>query len=164
MGRGVARHVVWCGRSQRVSRVTRVPRVLPDSRDFDERALRSGQGIVALALLASFVFRIPWVVPVVAVIVALGAGLGPSRNPLHGAYRALVEPRVPSGGPTVPATAARALDLLATALLAVALLGFLVGVDALAWILVLVEAAIAAVAATTGYNAAAALAERLRRD
>jgi hypothetical protein len=130
----------------------------------DERAVRSAQGIIALVLLAGFVFRFPVAIPIALVVVAIGAVLGPQANPLHIAYRSLVEPRVPPGGPTVPARSARLLDIVATAVLAVASLALLVGIDPFAWALALVEAAIAAVEASTGYNAATALAERIRRD
>ena len=130
----------------------------------DERAVRSAQGVVALVLLAGFVFRIPLTIPIVGVVVAVGAVLGPSSNPLVAAYRALVEPRVPSDGPTIPEGSARALDLAGVALLGVAVLALLVGIDPFAWALALVEAAVAAIAASTGYNAAMAVAERFRRD
>ena len=56
----------------------------------------------------------------------------------------------------------RALDLLGGGLLVVASLAFVVGIDLIGWFFVLVEAGIAAVAATTGVNAAHALLEQLR--
>jgi hypothetical protein len=130
----------------------------------DERELRAAQGTVAVLLLGAFVFRVPQLVLGVAVVVALGAALGPRFNAFHGVYRAIAEPRLRASGETVDAHDARALDVLATGVLVLATAAFAVSVDVLAWFLTLIEAAIAVITATTGFNTAVALLDRVRRD
>ena len=93
---------------------------------------------------------------------APGRCSAPRVNLFHAAYRAVVGPRLKPAEDTVPLSDVRALDLLAGGLLVVASLAFVVGIDLIGWFFVLVEAGIAAVAATTGVNAARALLEQLR--
>jgi hypothetical protein len=131
----------------------------------DERELRAAQAAVGALLFGAFVFRVPLLVVAITVAVAAGAALGPTANALHMGYRALVAPRLKPAEQTVPVTDVRALDVLATALLLVACAGFLVGIDPLAWFFVVIEAIVAAIAATTGVNAATVLYDRIaRRD
>jgi len=130
----------------------------------DERAARLVQGVVAVVLLASFVFAWGWGVPLVALVVAVGAVRGPGGNPLHLLVaRTGVLRGAPPTGEVMPGAGVRALDLVATALLGVATLFLLVGFEPLAWVMSLGEAAIAAIAASTGYNVAAAILDRARR-
>jgi hypothetical protein len=128
----------------------------------DEREVRSAQAAVGVLLLGAFVFRVPPLVAGVTVVVAIGAAVGPAANAFHAVYRAVVGPRLKPPEETVPTGDARALDLLATGLLLLACAAFLVGIDVLGWFFTLVEAAIAVVTATTGFNAANAILERLR--
>ena len=44
--------------------------------DVDARILRLEQGVVTVLLLAGFVFQIPWMIPVAAVLPRLDAALG----------------------------------------------------------------------------------------
>ena len=62
-----------------------------------------------------------------------------------------------------PANRRALLDALDAALLVIASAGFAVGIDSIAWAFALLAAAVATVEATTGFNAATALAELLRR-
>jgi hypothetical protein len=128
----------------------------------DEREVRAVQGAIAVLLLAAFVFRIPLLVTGIAVVVLVGAAFGPRFNGLHVAYRTLVAPRLREAREWVDPTAVRVLDVLATALLLVAAAAFAVGIDGLGWLFALAEAAVAVVEATTGYNAAVELYERVR--
>lgn len=128
----------------------------------DEREFRAAQAAVGVLLLGAFVFRMPELVYVVTVVVGAGALLGARVNLFHAAYRAVVGPRLKPAEDTVPLSEVRALDLLGGGLLVVASLAFVVGIDLIGWFFVLVEAGIAAVAATTGVNAARALLEQLR--
>jgi hypothetical protein len=130
----------------------------------DERELRAAQGAVGVLLLGAFVFRVPGLVVAIAVIVALGTAFGPRANAFHAAYRAVLGPRLKPAEETVAVADVRTLDAVATGLLALASLALAVDIGLVAWVLVVVEAAIAVVAATTGFNAATELLERLRRD
>jgi hypothetical protein len=130
----------------------------------DEREVRAVQAAVGVLLLGAFVFRIPELVYVVTIAVGVGALLGTRAHLLHAAYRAAVGARLKSARAAVPVADVRALDLLATGILVIASLAFVVGIDLIGWVLVLVEAGLAVVEATTGFNAATALVEQLRRD
>jgi hypothetical protein len=132
--------------------------------ELDERELRAAQGAIAVLLLGAFVFRVPALVVGIAVVVAIGAGFGPQVNAFNATYRAVVGPRLAAPRDVVTRNSARALDALDAALLAIASAAFAVGIDAMAWAFALLAAAVATVEATTGFNAATALAELLRRS
>lgn len=125
----------------------------------DSRTDRAAQATVGIVLLAAFVFRLSWVVPVVALFLAVGALAGPEGNVLHKGFERWVLPRLPANSVppaerTVPVTTVRAQDALAAIVLAVAFLGFLVGIGPLAWVLVLAAAVVAILAATTRMHVA----------
>jgi hypothetical protein len=141
----------------------RVRRV-PEGSELDERELRAAQGAIAVLLLGAFVFRVPALVIAIAVIVAIGAIFGPQTNAFNATYRAVVGPRLAARRDVVTANAARSLDALDSGLLVLASGAIAVGLDSVAWAFTLLAAVVATVEATTGYNAATALAERLRRD
>ncbi len=131
----------------------------------DARTDRVTQGAVGIALLAGFVFRVPWVVPVVGIITAVAALGGPGANVLHWIFERLIAPRLPSPGaiaaePKVLGTTVRAQDALATVILLVATLTFALGIGLVGWILAVAEAVIAIMAATTRIH----IAERLRHQ
>ena len=135
----------------------------------DARTDRVAQGAVGVALLAAFVFRVPWLVPGLAVVVAAGALGGPRANALHRIYERALAPRLPGpapvaeGGdvePPIAASTVRAQDALAAVILAVASFAFLLGIALVGWLLALGEAVIAIVAATTRVH----LGDRVRRS
>ncbi|MGQ0826403.1 MAG: DUF4395 family protein [Actinomycetota bacterium] len=139
--------------------------MLPDPEAVDDREVRVVQGALAVGLLAAFVFGQPALVPAAAVVTGLGAALGPHANPLHAGFRALLGRReIKARLPPVPVASVRALDVCATVVLVLATLSLAVGVSPIGWLLALIAAGIAAVAAFTRYNVATALRERLRRD
>jgi hypothetical protein len=130
----------------------------------DARTDRVAQGAVGIALLAGFVFRVPWLVPAVALVLAVAALGGPRANALHQIFERLIAPRLPkpaaiAAEPKVPGTTVRAQDALATVILLVATITFVLGIGFVGWILVVAEAVIAIMAATTRIH----VAERLRR-
>jgi Domain of unknown function (DUF4395) len=137
--------------------------VAPATPVVDARADRSAQGVVAVVLLAAFVFRQIWVVPVLGVLVGAGAAFGPDGNPFHRAFGAYVAPRLSPVTHHEDAAAVRAQDALATALLGLATVTMLIGVDLVAWVIALTEAGIAVTAATTGVHIAEMLRERFHR-
>jgi hypothetical protein len=130
----------------------------------DARTDRVAQGAVGVALLAAFVFRIPWLVPVLSLLLAVGALAGPHANGLHLAFERCVSPRLPAPRGTapeakVPEPTVRAQDALAAVILAVASFAFLFGIAIVGWALALAEAVIAIIAATTRIH----VGEQLRR-
>lgn len=128
----------------------------------DARTDRVAQGVTGITLLAAYVFRVPWVVPVLGVLLAVGALIGPKANALHAVFERGIAPRVP-GRAAVSETASvhtvRAQDGLAAVILLVASLAFVLGIGLVGWILAIVEAVIAIVVATTGFH----IADRIRR-
>jgi Domain of unknown function (DUF4395) len=130
----------------------------------DARTDRVAQGAVGVALLAAFVFRVPWLVPALSLLLAVGALAGPQANGLHRAIERWVTPRLRAPRPeapeiTVPTPTVRAQDALAAVILALASFAFLLGIAVVGWALALAEAVIAIIAATTLVH----IGERLRR-
>jgi hypothetical protein len=129
----------------------------------DARTDRVAQGLVGLAMLTAFVFRVPWIVPVLAVILGIGALAGPNANALHIVIERWLTPRLP-GDPTsearVPVATVRAQDALAAAILVVAGSAFVLGIGLIGWLLAIAEAVIAIIAATTGLHVADLVARR----
>ena len=115
-----------------------------------------------MILLAAFVFRQIWVVPVVGVLVGAGAAFGPPGSPFHRVFTAYVLPRLSAASSYEEAATIRAQDVLATALLGAATLALLIGLNVLAWIIALFEAGVAAVAATTGSHLGVVVRDHIR--
>ena len=128
------------------------------------RTDRVAQGVVGVALLAAFVFRIPWIVPALALLLAVAALAGPKADAVHLVFERWIAPRLPASRETsveaaVPFPTVRAQDGLGAALLLVASFAFPIGIGLVGWILVLVVAVSAIIAATTRIH----VAERFRR-
>lgn len=130
----------------------------------DAREVRFEQAVLALGLLTGFVFRLPLVVPGVAVLVALGLTPGVPLQPLRWIYERWIAPRL---GPPAPTDAGpppdRLDDLVALGVLTLAALLLFVGLDLVGWLVALVQAAASSVRATTGLPIVASISERLGR-
>jgi len=129
----------------------------------DARADRAVQGAITIVTLGAFVFRAPWVIPVLAVLVGAGALLGPAGNPFHRLFAGVVTPRISKPSAVVPSSTIRAQDILAAALLGIATILLLIGLGGVAWIVTLLEGGVAAVAATTGVHLGLVALDRIRR-
>jgi hypothetical protein len=133
-----------------------VPRDLAPT---DPRALRFEQAIVTLALLAGFVFRVPWVIVVVAVLLVAALAAGERGNLFTNLYNALFRgPRVLHTGETAAIT--RLTRAVEAGLLVVASVLVVIGADGFAWVFALPVAAITGLAATTCINVVALARER----
>jgi uncharacterized protein DUF4395 len=141
----------------------RVLAVASGSEPVDVRADRAVQAAVAVATLTGFVFRQPWVIPVFAVVVGAGALFGPVGNPIYRIFAGLVAPRLSPAVHRVPAATLKAQDVLGVGLLGAATVCLLAGLGGLAWIVTLLEAGVAVVAATTGAHLGVALRDRFLR-
>jgi hypothetical protein len=129
----------------------------------DSRADRSAQGAVAVILLAAFVFRQIWIVPVLCVLVAGGAALGPPGNPFLRLFAVFVAPRLAPPSEHEAAATVRIQDVLIAGLLGVATLALLIDLGPITWIVALAAAGVAAVAATTGIHIGVTVRDQLRR-
>ena len=134
----------------------------PRSEPVDARADRAVQGALAVLTLGAFVFRVTWLIPILALLVGVGAALGPERNPLHVLFASALGRRLRPVPATVPAETVRIQDVLEFGLLAVASLCLLIGLGGFAWILAVAEGLIAAVAATTGLHLGVWIRDQLR--
>jgi len=117
--------------------------------DVDARGDRLVQGLVGVLLLAAFVFRVPAVVPIIAILLGLSAAIGVRANPFHLVFTRWVLPRLGDGAATVAEQTIRGQDAFAAGLLGIASLAFLIDIPGLGWLFVIAEAVIAVVAATT---------------
>jgi len=129
----------------------------------DVRADRAVQGTVAVATLAGFVFHQPWVIPVLGVLLGLGALFVPAGNAIYRLFVGLVLPRLRSAAETEPAGSLHAQDVLGFALLAVGTGCIAIGLGGIAWFVALLEAGVAVTAATTGLHLGVLVRDRLRR-
>ena len=123
---------------------------------------------MGVVLLAGFVFRLPWLVPVLTVILAVGARRW-ARGPtcFTWGFRDLIVPRLPHVEASVPAvrrSGPRTRSL--AGLGAVASLTFLVDIYVIGWLFVIAAALVAILAATTtstsatGYSATTSTSSR----
>jgi hypothetical protein len=136
-----------------------VPRALEPT---GARALRFEQSLVTVALLAGFVFRVAWVVPIVTVLVA-GAVLGPRTNLFVRSYDYLFFGPASADRPNEPPPVTRLTRSVELGLLVLASVLVLLGVDGVAWAFALVVAVITGLAATRMINLVALVRERTRR-
>jgi divalent metal cation (Fe/Co/Zn/Cd) transporter len=126
----------------------------------DARGDRVVEALIGVALLGAFVFRVPLLLPILALLVGAGAVAGPRANVFQVVVGRFVVPRLhaPEVGfaPEVRATTVRAQDALIAMLCALAAAAY-VGVSGLGWLIAIAAAVVAIVAATTGVH----LGERL---
>jgi hypothetical protein len=129
----------------------------------DQRKVRAEQAVVAIALLAGFVFRVAWVVPLVVVVVALGVAR-PESNVVWRLWDAAVASRLRGGAPSEDPALVRLESLVVAVVLTLATAGFAAGLEALGWFLALLVAVHGAVAATTRFDPVRATLLRLARS
>ena len=129
----------------------------------DPRAVRFGQAVVAVALLASFVFQAPVGIPAVAVVIALGVAFGPRADPLRQVFDTVVAPRLGPPGRSESSRLVRLGSLVVVLVLTVATAAFAADVSAIGWLLALAVAGVSAIAATTGTDLVRRLLLALRR-
>lgn len=128
----------------------------------DPRYVRFQQGVVAVVLLAGYVFRTDWVIPLTAA--ALGIGIvRPSANVLAHVWDTLVAGRLDPPRTLASPDEVRFATLFVVALLAIATALLAVGLGGLAWLLAVVLAGSEAVGAVAAIPVGRALYELLRR-
>jgi Domain of unknown function (DUF4395) len=127
----------------------------------DARAARFELITVAIVLLGGYVFGVIWVIPALAVLLAVGLGFGPRANLFGLLFHALVAKRLRGATATEPEHAVRFAELFAVVVLTVASLLIVVGLSGLAWVIALIEAGICALHGTTGLSLELVVRERL---
>lgn len=134
----------------------------PSRRVTDARGARFEQGVIAIAILAGFVFRVPLILPVLAAIL-LAAAAGPRLNLFLRFFDTLLAPRMGAPVSFDDGDEARIADLIRVGMLIVASLALLIGLGGLAWIIALAQAFASALRAATGIHIGVGFYDRLRR-
>ncbi|MDP8991552.1 MAG: DUF4395 domain-containing protein [Actinomycetota bacterium] len=116
----------------------------------DPRGPRFNQAVLALGLAAGFLLDAEPVVPVFAVVLLLGAALGPRYGPFLRLYSDVIRPRLAPPRELEDPRPPRFAAAVGAGFLAAASLAFGAGAEGLGWALALVVAALAGLAATTG--------------
>jgi hypothetical protein len=111
---------------------------------------RFNQAVLAVALLVGFVFRATWVIPVWGVVLFLGAAFGARYGPFLRLYADVIKPRLSAPTDLEDPRPPRFAATVGTVFLGAATLALLAGAGGLAWVLALIVAALAALAAVTG--------------
>jgi hypothetical protein len=114
----------------------------------DARLGRVQQGATAIAVLAGFVFRVNWLLPIWTIVLGLDVLAPPGRGPVSGLYRLAAGDRTGPARVVHPASRMRANALPEVVVLLVASLILALAVP-VSWILALVVAAGAAYSAAT---------------
>jgi hypothetical protein len=127
----------------------------------DARSVRFELAAVAVLLLGGYVFGIIWVIPGLAVVLAVGLGFGVRANPFARLWKSGFADRLRPPTATEPATAVRFSELFAVVALSLATLLFIADLNGLAWLIALVEAGICALHGGTGLSVEAAVRDRL---
>lgn len=116
----------------------------------DPRGPRTNQAVLAAGLAVGFLLGWWPVAPVFAVVLGLGVAFGPRWNPVLLAYRHLLAPRLGPPAELEDPRPPRFAAAIGVAFLLAATVSFVLGASALGWVLSLIVAALAALAATTG--------------
>ncbi len=116
----------------------------------DPRGPRLNQAVLCVAMLAGFVYDFWIVVPIFAAVLFLGAAFGAQYGPVLRFYSKVIKPRLKPPlhleDPRPPRFAAT----IGVGFLAAATVAFATDVAPLGWVLALIVAALAGLAATTG--------------
>jgi hypothetical protein len=124
--------------------------VSPPPRPIDPRGPRFNQAVLAVGLLAGFLFDVRPVVPLFAAVLFLGAAFGPQYGPFLRLYAEVIRPRLSPPAVLEDPRPPRFAAAVGVLFLVAASVAFLAGAPGLGWALALVVAALAGLSATTG--------------
>jgi hypothetical protein len=116
----------------------------------DPRGPRFNQAMIAALLLLGFVLDWEPLVPATAVVLGLGAALGPRFGPFLALYAHIIRPRLGPPAELEDPRPPRFAATLGTVVLAAATVAFLANGELVGWVLALVVAFLAGLAASTG--------------
>lgn len=122
----------------------------PPPAPIDPRGPRFNQAVLALGLASGFVFDWRPVVPAMAVVLLLGAALGPRYGPFLRIYADLVKPRLRPPRELEDPRPPRFAAAVGAVVLAGATVAFVLGAPGPGWALALVVAVLAGLSASTG--------------
>jgi MFS family permease len=116
----------------------------------DPRGPRFNQAVLAVALVLGFVLQQWWVAPLFAVVLFLGAAFGPAYGPFLRLYVEAIKPRLAPPTELEDPRPPRFAAAVGVLFLGAATVAFLAGATVVGWVLALIVAALAGLAATTG--------------
>ncbi len=116
----------------------------------DPRGPRFNQAMIAALLPLGFVLDWEPLVPATAVVLGLGAALGPRFGPFLALYAHIIRPRLGPPAELEDPRPPRFAATLGTVVLAAATVAFLANGELVGWVLALVVAFLAGLAASTG--------------
>lgn len=119
-------------------------------RPIDPRGPRVNQAVLALALVAGFVLDWWYVAPIFAAVLFLGAAFGPQYGPVLRFYAVVVKPRLAPPAELEDPRPPRFAATVGVVFLSLATVSFVAGPTWLGWVLALIVAALAGLAAATG--------------
>ena len=122
----------------------------PAPTPIDPRGPRLNQAVLTVALLGAFLLDWQVVVPVFAVVLFLGAAFGPRYGPVLRFYAEVVKPRLAPPADLEDPRPPRFAAAIGVGFLTAATLAFVAGATTLGWVLALIVAALAGLAAVTG--------------
>lgn len=116
----------------------------------DPRGPRFNQAVLAVGLLVGAVADARWVVPAFALVLFLGAAFGPRYGPFLRLYAEVIKPLLAPPAELEDPRPPRFAAAVGVAFLAAAALAFAAGAVGVGWVLALMVAALAGLAAVTG--------------
>jgi peptidoglycan/LPS O-acetylase OafA/YrhL len=119
-------------------------------RPIDPRGPRFNQGVLTVALLVGFALNLKAIAPVFAVVLFVGAAFGPRWGPFLRLYAEVIKPRLSPPKELEDPRPPRFAATIGTVFLAAATVAFIAGAGTLGWVLTLIVAALAGLAAITG--------------
>ena len=122
----------------------------PAPKPIDPRGPRFNQAVLTIALLGAYLLDWQVVVPVFAVVLFLGAAFGPRYGPFLRFYADVVKPRLSPPADLEDPRPPRFAAAIGVGFLTAATLAFVAGATTLGWVLALIVAALAGLAAVTG--------------
>lgn len=116
----------------------------------DPRAPRFNQAVLTAALLVGFLLDLRLMAPIFAVVLFLGAAFGPRYGPFLRLYAEAIKPRLKPPTELEDPRPPRFAAAVGVVFLAGATVAFALGAVGFGWVLALIVAVLAGLAATTG--------------
>lgn len=116
----------------------------------DPRAPRFNQAVLTAALLVGFLLDLRLIAPIFAVVLFLGAAFGPRYGPFLRLYAEAIKPRLKPPAELEDPRPPRFAAAVGVVFLAGATIAFALGATGFGWVLALIVAVLAGLAATTG--------------
>lgn len=116
----------------------------------DPRGPRFNQAALTIVLIVAFLFDVRWLVPAMAVVLLVGAALGPKYGPFLRLFASVIRPRLKDPKHLEDPRPPRFAAAVGTLILAGSTLAFVASNEVVAWGLALIATMLAGLAASSG--------------